>query len=366
MLLVRYLLWMAGVGLFSAAALCADSVQISDGLQATPVSTISSVDYGSMALSAHGDYLVTFDDVTRIWDVARAREIGTLADVGPGRPPNSVAILDDPCVGVASEYGTYDAADPYAAANLSVFSCQGEKLASLPVKHLARGSVSSATAVPACGLIVMQFAHGVVVVDGKSRTVRPELSKIFPNEVAVVAAAWRSCVVYVGVNGSRDASGRLFRIDLTARTISDVVLSSDAGSTGIAYFPKPMATVSPDDTRLAVVVSRRKPPVGELSGGAERVELFDVTAGRVLHVVPLSRLAGHVVDGLVLLDFQRAALISYGGPHTLQLIDFSGDAATVTSPSKAFGFPFHLTYAPARRRLAVRNDKTVAVFDLQN
>lgn len=363
---VRY--WWPIVGTaFVAAALCADTVQTSDGLWGKPVSTISGVEYGSMALSARGDYLLTFDGVTKIWDVARAREIAALTDVGPGMTPGSVAILDEPCVGVASE-DAYDDADPFAAANLSVFSCQGKKLASLPVGHVARGALQSATAVPACGLIVARHAQGVVVVDGKSLTVRPELNDIFPTEVAFVAAAWRSCVVYVGVDGSKNVSGRLLRIDLATRTVRDVPLSSDSDGAAIAYFPKAGAAISPDDTRLAVVVSQRTPPTVQTRFSADRVALVDLAAGRVLHVVPVSRLAGHVVSSVAPLDAQRVLVTSYGSgrPSALQLIDFSGDATVLTLPSKVFEFPIHLAYAPARRRLAVRNDNTVAVFDLEN
>lgn len=334
----------------------AGELVLPDGRTAAVVATIvASPD--SVSISPNGSHLTTFDDgAAHIWNVSSGALLAKLPRIGGGTSSWNVALLDDPCIGAASELPQIVTAENQDFATpVVLFGCDGKLLASLPTDHLARYNLHSATAIPSCRLFVMQYAQGVVVVDAERRAIREDLGKLFPSGAELIVSAHRSCSAIVAERYiNEEKPGRLLLIDLRSRAVVEVAtLPGDAVRFGPSFSRRGIA-VSSDDETVALVVDRWARDRRALRSSTNFVELYDLASGKLIRSIPISSFsADEPPDALTFVG--NLDLLLVGADHKLYAVAArSGTPKAVDVPvSTHFALPWLLARSANGAFLAV-------------
>ncbi len=312
----------------------------------------------SAALTPDGKILATSYSGTRLWDADTGKQIAELPNVFGG-DKKTIALLSEPCVGlgVAGRMPRATVEEPQI---LALFSCRGDMLATLTPTGLATGMVEEMTVVPGCGLVLVRFSTGVVVIDAGSRSIRADLTKLFPKEAQAIVGAGKSCTAFVGIDQPQQ-EGSLLRVDLAKGQVTK--LTSIPVSTGFAV-ASPMA-LSVDETRLAAVFRKYSESTASPCDaiGSDCMVIFDTESGAHAATHSTPGTSGETPWGLEYIDEQRIALLV---DAEIFMLDLRTGETDQWAPASDIDEVFAIAYAKSARRFAVAGKSEVRVFEFAN
>ncbi len=309
----------------------------------------------SAALSPDGKVLATSYSGTRLWDASTGEQIAYLPQVRGG-DSKAIALLSDPCVGVGVA-GLIPRARAEEPQVLTLFSCRGDALTTLKVIGEATGIVQEMTIVPACSLILVRFSTGVVVVDARSRSIRADLTKLFPKEAKAIAGSSLTCTAFVGVAESQQERF-LLRIDLAKRQV--VKLASIPVSTAFA-FVSPL-TLSADEKRLAAMLKKYTESSSPCDAiGSDCMVIFDTQSGVQLATHTTPGTSGAMPLGVEYIDDQHIALLV---DATVFMLDLHSGESTPWTAASDIDEVWAIAYAKSAHRFAAAGKSEVRVIEL--